>query len=140
MVLDEERAIDDANKVAKRKRETENVPRRNVPRRLSPVINIVTPADSAEVNGSEIVVEYAIRSPSRLPVTGVQAYIDDRPAGEGQKGFIPVSADESQLSLRVPVPPHDATLSLVAFTEFGARERARVRLRWAGSRWECIGR
>jgi WD40 repeat protein len=125
--LDQERAIEEANAAAKRKREAEDVAKR-----LPPVVNIVSPTDGVEIHESELVVEYVIRSPSRLPVTGVQAYIDGRPVGEGQKGFIPVSSSDNHLTLRVPVPRRDATLSLIALTEFGSSEPARIQLRWTG--------
>jgi Caspase domain/WD domain, G-beta repeat len=124
---DEITAISEANLLTNKKRQDEDIRKRQ-----PPVISIVSQIDGAEVRDNEIVVEYAVRSPSKLPITGVRAYIDDRPAGEGQKGFIPVSADDNRMSLRVPVPPHDATLSLVALTEFGASDPARVRLHWVG--------
>jgi WD40 repeat protein len=128
--LDEDQAINEANNAAKRKREAEDVTKR-----LPPVINILSPADGTEVRSGEITVEYTVRSPSRLPITGVRAFIDDRPVGEGQKGFVPVSTGDSRLSLRVAVPPQDATLSLVAVTESGvASEAAHVRLRWVGAK------
>jgi len=133
--LDEDKAIDQANSVAKRTREAEDVTKR-----LPPVITILSPADGAEVRDGEITVEYTIRSPSSLPVSEVRATIDDRPAGQGQKSAIPISANDSPLTLRVPMPPRDLTLSLFAITKAGtSSEPARIRLRWAGAKVQESG-
>jgi WD40 repeat protein len=123
--LDENKAIEEANRVTKRRRDED------VAKRLPPVINIVT-QDNLEVRGNEIEIQYTVRSPSKIPITEVRAFIDDRPTGEQQKAFVPFSAEESRLTLRVPIPPQDATVSLVAFTEFGASEPASIKLRWGG--------
>ncbi|MGP0092646.1 MAG: caspase domain-containing protein [Xanthobacteraceae bacterium] len=121
------KAIDQANAVAKRKHEAASVTKG-----LPPVITILSPADGAEVKSSEVTVEYTMRLPPGLAIINVRATIDDRPAGEGEKGLVPVG-DDSRLTKRVPVPPRDATLSLIAVTEAGvASEPASIRLHWVG--------
>src|SRR5262249_39402811 len=84
--LDEEKAISQANLRANKKREEEDIRKRQ-----PPVIRILSPEDGSNVTDDEIRVEYTVRSPSELPISGVRAFIDDRPAGEGQKGFVPIS-------------------------------------------------
>src|SRR5262249_21662155 len=98
------------------------------------VVTIVSPRDGADLSESKIAVEYKVRSASRPRTIAVQAFIDGRPTGEGQKYFTPVSPDDSGTTLQVAIPPHDATLSLVATSEVGAGEPAHIRLHWTGSR------
>jgi len=95
----------------------------------------VSPIDGATFSADAITVEYAVRSPSGLPVTRVRALIDGRPVeGAETKGFVPVGSGETSGRLRVAgLPAQTVTLSVIAEAGEAASTPASVRLTWAGA-------
>jgi WD40 repeat protein len=125
---DEDKAIADANALAKR-REAEQVKKRQ-----PPVIAIVLPATGSTFSDAEVAIRYSMRSPSGLPITGVRALIDGRPAEGGEtKGFVPVAADattEGEVRLRLPL--QNVALALIAEAGDTVSTPAEIRLTYVG--------
>jgi hypothetical protein len=48
---------------------------------LPPVLSILSPIDNAHVDGSNVIVDFIVRSPSGLPLDGVGALINGQPPG-----------------------------------------------------------
>jgi WD40 repeat protein len=120
--LDEDVSISKANQAANR-----NTEDTDISKRIPPVITIISPTDGTQVRGAEVLVEYSVRSPNKLPILDVRAFIDGRVIS-GQKGFVPISDGDNRFSLRVPVPPGTSRLSILAVSEAGESVPAEVRL------------
>ncbi|MCX8006282.1 MAG: caspase family protein, partial [Burkholderiaceae bacterium] len=103
----------------------------SAPPALPPQLRILEPLSGTAVRESSLVLRVQVRSP--LPLTGWQVLIDGVRAGE-QRGLKRVlAADGEELRIPVTLPPRDCEVAVVAFSEAGASEAERVRLRWAGS-------
>jgi WD40 repeat protein len=133
--LDEDKAIEEANKLAGSK------PAEEITKRLPPVITILAPAESSAFTSDSLTVSYSVRSPSALAITEVSALADGRPIKTLQfKGLIPVSASEdSEKSLILTgLPARDLNLSLVARAGDIESTRATVALKYRGAAPEPI--
>ncbi len=73
-LLDEAKAVDEANRVAKRK--DTDAPIADL---LPPVIEITDPAGGARISDPKLIVHYRLRSPSGQAVTRIDVLIDGRP-------------------------------------------------------------
>ncbi|WP_447975441.1 caspase family protein [Nitrospira sp. Kam-Ns4a] len=103
--------------------------------RLPPVVTIHSPVDGTEVNQSEILVRFTVRSPSGEPVTAVKALVDGRPLAttrdikvQGRKPGVEPEAKE----LRVTIPPRDTEIGIIAENRFATSQPATVRVMWRG--------
>jgi WD40 repeat protein len=124
---DEARAVAEANSKARRQAETESLSKN-----LPAVIEIV--ADPRGIETAEPMVElaYRLRSPSGRTVDRVEVQVDGRPvAGRGMKAVddYPLTED---LTLEVPVPRRDSTVSLIAWIGDQASEASTVEVKWTG--------
>ena len=122
--LDEEKAVTQANRIAKRRRGDEDL-RKSLP----PVIKILGPATDSKFSGSSLTVEYSLRSPSGLPVKKVEIFVDGRPLEA--RGFVPQQSDQTA-RISVPLPPRNVTIALVARTANAASSPATLALKWTG--------
>jgi WD40 repeat protein len=82
--LNEETAIVEANRIAKKLREDEDIRKRQ-----PPVLRILSPADGSAAGG-EVKIEFSLRSPSGLPIKRVFAQIDGNMIEGGQMADLPV--------------------------------------------------
>ncbi|MBA3320430.1 MAG: caspase family protein, partial [Pyrinomonadaceae bacterium] len=125
---DEARAVQLANEEAGRKQQQVDVAQL-----LPPVVEIVSPADGAETASSEIVVRFAVRTPSGEPVTEVKALVDGRPAATERGLSLPAAGTQigTTRELRVIVPEGESQIAVVASNRFTTSVPATVRVRRA---------
>jgi WD40 repeat protein len=114
--LDEDKALREAD-AARGKA----APVRPITDDLPPVVTIVSPRDGTSVNGSEIELGYALRSPSGKPVSALTVLVDGQRPSFGDIPAIPTLASrdkEARGTVRVPIPPgKTVSVSLVATTD-----------------------
>lgn len=123
--LDEDKAIEQANLVANRRREEDLL------RRLPPVVEIVAPASEVRVTAPALKLRYRVRSPSGLEITAVKILIDGRPdTSKGQGGRPPQAG--ATVEADVTLPERNCEVSVIAETNFAASQPASVRVVWAG--------
>ena len=126
---DEDKAVEEANAAAQRKPEDGSIAAL-----LPPVIDIVADSRNIEARSGEIALTYRLRSPSGRPVTRVEARIDGQLAGS--RGFTAVDDGyplDQELTVTVPVPPRDSTVSLIAFSDQQASVPASIAVAWRGA-------
>jgi hypothetical protein len=101
-------------------------------RMLPPVVEIMSPADSAEVTSNEIVVRFRLRTPSGEPVTEVRALVDGRPAGADRGLSLKLSGATvmGERELKVSVPEGESQVSVIASNRFTTSVPATVRVRF----------
>jgi WD40 repeat protein len=119
---DEAEAVRLADAEAGRKRQEAEIAKR-----LPPVVEIIAPADGAEVSNPTVTVRYRVRTPADAPASEVRALIDGRPVAVERRL---VQAAEQVLS--VTIPPRDLELALIAENQFAPSVPAVVRLKWRG--------
>ena len=124
--LDETEAIKSANKESGKKADQVTVPKI-----FPPIVSILSPKDGSQVSGTEIEVEFSIRSSSAEPLTGVRVLVDGRPVERGL-AIKPVQKDQDIQTVKVTIPEKDAEISIIAENRVGASEPATVRLKWHG--------
>jgi WD40 repeat protein len=128
--LDEEMAITRANLLVNKKREDEDIRKRQ-----PPVIRILSPANHSAVPDGELTIGYRLRSPSELPVTRVFAKVDGRPAAGAEIAGPLVIKSGEQLTGEITIkelPKRDLTISLIAETEQNASVPDSISLVWLG--------
>jgi WD40 repeat protein len=122
---DEQLALKEANEEAGRKQE-----QADIARMLPPVVEIIAPADGAQVAAADVAVRFRVRTPSGEPVTEVRALVDGRPA-TAERGLSVqangVSAADTR-ELRVAVPVGESQVSIIAANRFTTSEPATVRV------------
>ncbi len=98
---------------------------------LPPVIRIEESTEELKATQQNVIVKYALRSPSGLPVDRIDVRIEDRTVKEVG---LPLrhSTDELHRTLSVEVPPHDVTVNLVAWAGDLDSVPAKVTIRWIG--------
>lgn len=121
---DEQLALKEANEEAGRKQQ-----QATLVQMLPPVVEIVSPADGAEVKSSEVSVRFRLRTPSGEPVTEVRALVDGRPAGAGRGVRVGPSAADERV-LEVSVPEGESQVSVIASNRFTTSVPATVRVRF----------
>ena len=111
--LDEDTAIREANALIKKKRENEDITKS-----LPPVISITSwtsVPSSLSPGRKNVVIEYKVRSPSRLPVTRVVARVDSRPSAGAETANLTLDSNaEATGTFTVAVGPHDVAISVIA--------------------------
>jgi hypothetical protein len=125
--LDEAAAIEQANRQANIR--TDNS---SAASRLPPVVKILSPITGAAVNGSEVTVEYELRSPSGLPVDAIEVQIDGRPTRGFQRVDSAVTGTRVERQV-ISIPAKDVQIGLVARSGTLASDVASVQLKWAGA-------
>lgn len=124
VTYDEQQAISLANAAANRV-----VAQTTLRQSLPPVVRIIAPAHGEEVNSTTITLKYSATSPNGEPVTAVKTLVNGRPV-ESQRGFKPTGNTHE---ITLTIPPHDATLSVMAQNTHGWSEAATVSLKWKGA-------
>ena len=131
--LDEGGAEQQADAAAQRRQDS-----RPLIERLPPVVTILAPKDGSVQAPGLIVIRYSVRSPSGSKVDRVEAFMDG--AKIEARGLAPVAADApatidgdngGTAILTLPMPPHDAVVSLVAYAEGKASDAAYLQLKGA---------
>jgi WD40 repeat protein len=97
---------------------------------LPPIVSIISPLDGSDITSSDTTVQFALRTSSNEPITGIKTLVDGRPA-MAERG-IKVKSTHAVRAVRVPIPEKDVEVSVIAENRFGASEPATVRLRWKG--------
>jgi len=128
---DEAEAVRQANDSSRRK-----VDVTPLAAQLPPVASILSPGSDSRFSGDSVEVTFSVRSPSGLPIDGVQALIDGRPVET--RGLAPapvanaVGAGETR-RLTIPAPAHDFELALIARSGALVGEATKVKLVYSGA-------
>ena len=128
-LVDEDRAIEAANKGSAAPRATENVLEL-----APPIVVIQTPADNSTFSTSEITVEYDIFSPNKRQIAKIDYLIGN--AALGARSSAPVITSRyTSGRVTLPVPAADVTITLVAHDQDGrVSDPATIHLRWDGAK------
>ncbi|HLL72221.1 MAG TPA: caspase family protein [Pyrinomonadaceae bacterium] len=122
---DEQLALRAANEEAGRKQQAADVSML-----LPPVVEIVSPADGAELAADEVVVRFNVRTPSGEPVTEVKALVDGRPVATGRGlGLQATGQNAGTRELRFNVPAGESLVSIIAANRYTSSVPATVRVR-----------
>ncbi len=127
-LVDENRAIREANRVAKR-----NDGNEDILKRLPPVIKILGPDTDTEFRSKEIKLKYSLRSPSGLDISQVDVLLDGRPLPEQQLTGLKLTAEGKIGEITIPLPERDVEVALIARTSRAVSQPTRVALKWAGA-------
>ncbi len=125
--LDEAKALEEANAAAHRRTEDAGLIQR-----LPPVVTILGPADGATVAPGPVEIRYGIRLPSGGTVDRVEVLVDGariEAGGSGVRGLGRVDVAGGEATMAVPMPDHDAQVSLVAYQGGRASDAVRVLLK-----------
>ncbi|MBX9894681.1 MAG: caspase family protein [Nitrosomonas sp.] len=99
-----------------------------------PVIDIASPANGAEVSETQLTVTYHVRSPGGSPVKHITATANGRPIATGARTPLMSNDREETGTLALTLPAEDATIALLATTEFGQTSQpATLDVRWRGA-------
>jgi WD40 repeat protein len=121
---EEERAVALANEESGGKRVETDI--QNI---LPPVITILSPFDGSTISKNELTIRYAIRNPSKEPVTKIQVLIDGRPVSS-TRGIQIKPKDVETGEITVTVPERDFELSLIAENKYSASVPSTIKLYW----------
>jgi WD40 repeat protein len=124
---DEQLALKQANEEAGRKQQ-----QASIAQQLPPVVEIISPADSAAISSTEVTVRFRVRTPSGEPVTNIKALVDSRPPSATRELVQQGAEAEGARELRVTVPERDSEVSIIAENRFAPSVPATIRLRWNG--------
>jgi WD40 repeat protein len=124
-MLDETKAVEEANRVAKRR--DADAPVADL---LPPVIEIIDPAGGAQISDPKLTLHYRLRSPSGQAVTRIDVLIDGRPLA-GRAAMV-IAPDEENV-IEVAVPRRDCEISLIAVGEKTTGLPASIKVTWAGT-------
>ncbi len=126
-LLDEDDAIEEANRLSKRKRNDEDIRKK-----LPPIINILNPVEGTLFSNPKASIEYSLRSPSGQKITKVDILVDGRPINSAdlESYSIPKTGDIGRLNIKLP--KRNVNISLIARTKFSASEAASLGLKWKG--------
>ena len=124
-MLDETKALQQANEAAGRKQQPTDVAKQ-----LPPVVEILTPRDGAAVSATTVKIDYSVRTPSGEPVTGVKVLVDGRPVNLARQLERPTAG--STASVTVNIPEKDSDISVIAENRFAPSVPATVRIKWNG--------
>lgn len=127
LLLDEDEAISEANRLSKRKEGTDDLRRR-----LPPVINILNSTGDQEFSDQSVEIEYDIRSPSGFDVTKLNVLLDGRPLEHAKLQMASFPASGGSGRLRLTLPERDVRVALIAQTKYATSEAARMSFNWKG--------
>jgi hypothetical protein len=125
--LDEDAAVKQANEAARR-----HVDAAPLTAKLPPVTTILSPGAGGHFSGAEVTVEYSLRSPSGLPIDGVDALVDGRTV-KLQALAASAAGDSAKRSVTIPVPPKNVEIGLLAHAGDVIGEVAKVALVYDGA-------
>jgi WD40 repeat protein len=126
---DEERAIEQANAVAKRKDTADNIEAL-----LPPVVEIVTPVGEVATSQNNISLKFRLRSPSGKPVNRVDVQIDGRPVEARAAQIVPEEySTETDNGIDVVVPNRDSEVSLIAYIDDVPSVPSTLKVKWTGA-------
>ncbi len=100
-----------------------------VARALPPVVTIISP-EEMDASSPTASVRYLARTADDAPVTGTKALVDGRPAAMARDLKVEAAGENE---VRVPIPPRECEISLIAENKHGASVPATVRVRWKGA-------
>ncbi|MBL8893526.1 MAG: WD40 repeat domain-containing protein, partial [Rhizobiales bacterium] len=126
---DESKAIEQANTTADRRTDEGSLDSL-----LPPVIELIADPRGISAKDNELVLKYRLRSPSGRPITRVEARIDGQLSQA--RGFAVAESDypvDEDLTIDIPIPSRNSTISLIAFTDDQASVPASVPVTWAGT-------
>jgi hypothetical protein len=126
--LDEDPAVKQANEAARR-----HVDAAPLTAKLPPVTTILSPGAGAHFSGAEVTIEYTLRSPSGLPIDGVDALVDGRTV-KLQALAANGGGDSAKRSVTIPVPPKNVEIGLLAHAGDVIGEVAKVALVYDGAK------
>jgi hypothetical protein len=127
--VDEAEALRLANVEAHRRQEAVTLQQR-----LPPVVQILTPQDSATVSTPQVTVRFSLRSPSGEPVTAIKGLVDGRPVTQ-MRGLQEIAAqtEDATRELQLTIPQRDCEVAIIAENRYAASVPATMRLRWQGA-------
>jgi WD40 repeat protein len=131
LTLDENKAVEDADRLAKSSPEV-----RDIYRLLPPVLNILSHRDGDRFSTPNVTIQYSARSSIGEKISDVQVYVDDqRLAG---RGFVPVDAADKDavIPLNLVLPRRNVKVTLIALSGEKASEPRSIELIWAGKNQE----
>ncbi|HYN85162.1 MAG TPA: caspase family protein [Pyrinomonadaceae bacterium] len=133
--LDEGLALKGANDEAGRRSQEADVMRQR-----PPVVELLSPADGAQVASSEVTLRFRVRAPSGEPVTALRALVDGRPDPDAAEHDLNLAAGAGGVErvLRVRVPEQGGILSVIAENRFGASSPATTRVSRASSTQQIV--
>ncbi|CAN5164022.1 hypothetical protein BH10PSE7_BH10PSE7_10190 [soil metagenome] len=126
---DEAKAVAGANEAAHRKME-DDLARKDLP----PVVEIVADPRGIDAATPEIDVHYFLRAPSGREVTRIEARVNGQLVSEEKaRSFVEITeGPDGSKTIRIPLPPRDAEISLVAFHGDQASAPAVAKVVWKG--------
>lgn len=99
---------------------------------LPPVVEILSPADGAEMSSPDLALKFTVRSPTGESITQVRVLIDGHPVSTERRVW-KMSPHVSELKeVSVQIPAQDADVSVIVENKFAASQPATVRLKWKG--------
>ena len=101
---------------------------------LPPVVEVIADPRGVTAKDNELVLKYRLRSPSGRPITRIEARIDGQLSQA--RGFTPAESDypvDQDLTIDIPIPARNSTVSLIAFTDDQASVPAAVPVKWTGN-------
>jgi WD40 repeat protein len=126
--LDVDKAVADANKAAGQSTAKAAPLTTSL---LTPVVEIKDPVAISDQTQRELAITYAARMTTRDPILRVEAKIDAVAVEAIDKELL-TQGDTRVGQLRLKLPLHDATVSVIAYNAQGASQPATIRVRWRG--------
>lgn len=103
----------------------------------APAVTILSPVDGDEVAAAEIEVRLHVTLPAGTTLLGLRALIDGRLAvqtrGIALTTAVPATERKATHTIKVPLPPRNSVLSILAETSPAKTPLTSVRLRWKGA-------
>ena len=97
---------------------------------LPPVVSIVSPSDGAHFSGDSVEIAYSLRSPSGLPIDGLDVLADGEPVPV--TGFEKTRSREAEGHINVTLPKKYTTVSLIAHSGDLTSAPVKVKLEYYG--------
>ncbi len=100
---------------------------------LPPVVSILSPENGTVVSSPQVLLRYAIETPSGEPITAVKILVDGRPVAStrGLKKSLAAGVSEEQAT--VMIPERDCEISILAENKSAVSDPASVRIVWKGT-------
>lgn len=127
-VLDEDKAIEEANTRANVKHAEEDI-RKIAP----PILTIQNPGDNSTFRTPEVTIEYNVFSPTGQKITGLQHLVNNAAV----RALSAPPTDSGKFTsgrVTLTLPSEDTTITLVAYEGSRVSEPASIRLRWDGAK------